>query len=293
VIVAPNFNNTAITLLVQNLIKGNQVYAMMPAGFASDDKVIHLDDMACATGGTVFGPGAQPLPAKAEEVNLGYLGQADKATITKDTTTILGGKGNAEEIQQRLESLQSTIARTASDFDKEKLQERAGRLGGGIAVIRVGGNSEVEIKEIKDRVEDALHATRAAAADGIVPGGGVTLLRAKATVSGMDWGCENSDQVLGGNILLQALEAPIRCIVDNAGGKSDVVVDKIVRGEAPGYNAYTEVYEDLMEAGVVDPARVTTAALTNAVSIAGMLLTTSCAITIDRSMVTSDPNQGF
>ena len=296
VIVAPNFSNTAISFLVHNLIKGNQMYAMMPAGFAADDKLLHIEDMATATGGEIFGPGALPLPKGTAEnpVDIGYLGTADKVIISKATTTIIGGKGDADAIKARVNTLTDRVKVTSSEFDKEKLQERVGRLSGGIAVIRVCGNSEVEIKEIKDRVEDALHATRAAAESGIVPGGGVTLLRAKTIVENIgDWGCENEDQVAGGKLLLRALEAPIRAIVENAGGMPDVVVQRIVTGLAEGYNAHTEVYENLMDAGVVDPAKVTTTALTNAVSIAGMLLTTSCAITIDRSMVVADPNQGM
>ena len=296
VIVAPNFSNTAISFLVANLIKGNQLYAMMPAGFSYDDKILHIEDMAAATGGNVFGPGALPLPkgGKEDPADLGLLGGADKISIGKALTTILGGQGQPEEIKDRVNTLKDKVAVTSSEFDKEKLQERIGRLSGGIAVIRVCGNSEVEIKEKKDRVEDALHATRAAAESGIVPGGGVTLLLAKAAIEAMpDWGCTSDDQRTGGRLLLKALEAPIRCIVDNAGGKPDVVLDKIMSGEEIGYNAHTDTYEDLMVTGVVDPAKVTISALTNAVSIAGMLLTTSCAITVDRSMVVADPNQGM
>ena len=296
VLVAPNFSNTSISFLVANLIKGNQLYAMMPAGFASDDKMLHIEDMAAATGGNIYGPGALPLPkgGKDEPVDLGLLGGADKIIIGKGTTTIIGGQGDPEEIKNRVKTLQDKVENTASEFDKEKLQERIGRLSGGIAVIRVCGNSEVEIKEKKDRVEDALHATRAAAEGGIVPGGGVTLLLAKAAVEALpDWGCINDDQKTGGRLLLKALEAPIRCIVSNAGGKPDVVLEKITKGEASGYNAHTDTYEDMLEAGVVDPAKVTISALTNAVSIAGMLLTTSCSITIDRGMLVPDQNQGM
>lgn len=290
VIVAPTFSNTFISFMVANLVKGHQFYAVMPAGFASDDKLLHIEDMAIATGGNIFGPGYIPL---ADLKDLTALGGADKLILAKTTTTILGGKGLPDEIKERVQVLQGRVLTTASEFDKEKLQERIGRLSGGIAVIRVCGNSEVEIKEKKDRVEDALHATRAAAEGGIVPGGGVALLLAKAIVEKMDWTWDNEDQETGGKILLRALEAPIRCIVQNAGGKPDLVVQKIVNGEAPGYNAHTGVYEDLMESGVVDPAKVTITALTNAVSLSGMLLTTSCAIVINRDSVTMDPNQGM
>ena len=290
VIVAPTFSNTFISFMVANLVKGHQFYAVMPAGFASDDKLPHIEDMAIATGGNIFGPGYIPL---ADLKDLTALGGADKLILAKTTTTILGGKGLPDEIKERVQVLQGRVLTTASEFDKEKLQERIGRLSGGIAVIRVCGNSEVEIKEKKDRVEDALHATRAAAEGGIVPGGGVALLLAKAIVEKMDWTWDNEDQETGGKILLRALEAPIRCIVQNAGGKPDLVVQKIVNGEAPGYNAHTGVYEDLMESGVVDPAKVTITALTNAVSLSGMLLTTSCAIVINRDSVTMDPNQGM
>lgn len=291
VFVAPNFSNTAISFLVHNLLKGNRFYAIMPAGFAADDKLLHIEDMATATGGNVFGPGAIPIK---ELVNTDLLGSADKLIIGKATTTLMGGKGDVDEIKARVSVLTERAKGSASEFDKEKLQERIGRLGGGIAVIRVCGNSEVEIKEIKDRVEDALHATRAAAEGGIVAGGGVTLLKAKAAVEALGgWGCVNQDQIEGGKLLLKALEAPIRAIVENAGGSPDVVVQKITTGEEEGYNANTGIYENLLDTGVVDPAKVTMTALTNAVSIAGMLLTTSCAITIDRSMVTADPNQGM
>lgn len=289
VFVAPNYSNTATSWLVANLIKGNPLYGIMPAGFASDDKLMHIEDMAIYAGGSVFGPGATP----PETMTAKKLGTVDKIIIDRASTIMIkssedGDEASREAIKARLKMLEAKVAATASEFDREKLQERMGRLSGGIAVIRVGGNSEVEVKEKKDRVEDALHATRAAAEGGIVSGGGVTLLRAKAAVSAAGescWGMTSKDQLVGAKLLLDALEAPLRAIVENAGGKPDLVLHKILSGEAEGYNAHTDTFEDLMAAGVVDPAKVTISALTNAVSIAGMLLTTSCSITIDRGAV--------
>ena len=289
VIVAPNYSNTATSFLVANLIKGHPFYGIMPAGFASDDKIMHIEDMAIYSGGLVFGPGATP----PETMSASKLGTVDKIVIERARTIMVksseeGDEASREAIKARLKMLEAKVAATPSEFDKEKLQERMGRLSGGIAVIRVGGNSEIEVKEKKDRVEDALHATRAAAEGGIVPGGGVTLLRAKAAVIALgeeSWGATSKDQLVGARLLLDALEAPLRAIVENAGGKPDLVLHKILTGEAAGYNAHTDTFEDLLEAGVVDPAKVTISALTNAVSIAGMLLTTSCSITIDRGAV--------
>ena len=285
-VVATAYSKIALDFLVYNCRKGVKVYAITAPGFG-DNRDAYLEDIAIATGGHVFGVAGRNLP-QLKTTDL--LGGASKVIINKASTTILGGCGNPEEIQARISNLVEVVKNTSSDFDKEKIQERIGKLSGGVAVIRVGGNSEVELKEKRDRVEDALHATRAAIQGGVVPGGGVALLNAKKAVLALGVDYETEDQELGGNLVLRAVEAPIRCIVTNAGGKPDVVVGKILAGEELGYNAHTDTFEDLMVTGVIDPANVAISALINASSNAGMILTTSVSITVIRdNQPTSEP----
>ena len=291
VIIATQFSKIALEFLVYNCRKGIKVYALQAPGFG-DNRDAYLEDIAVATGGHVFGIADRSVAALKTPQHLNLLGSATSVVINKASTTILGGKGVAEEIQERIVNLSATAKATASDFDREKIQERVGRLSGGVAVIRVGGNSEVEVKEKRDRVEDALHATRAAISGGVVPGGGVALLNAKRIVGQMDIDYESEDQELGGTLVLRAIEAPIRCIVGNAGGSPDVVVQKILSGEEKGFNAHTGQFEDLIQTGVIDPANVTISALLNSSSIAGMILTTSVSITVIRD-AQADPNQGL
>lgn len=288
-VIAPQFSNVIIDVLGRNCQQGVQVYAVTSPGFG-ENREAYMEDLVYAMGGYAAGTGGLDLERLLKEGLEKCLGSAEKAIISRASTVIIGGRGNPANIQNRIASIRQLAESTKSDFDKEKLQERMGKLSGGIAVIRVGGNSEVEVREKKDRVEDALCATRAAVLSGIVPGGGVALLKAKRNVSALgSWGCTSHDQVLGCELVLRAVEAPIRCIVDNAGGRPDVVVDKILNGEAEGYNAHTGEYQDLMASGVIDPAKVTLTALSTAASIAGTLLTTNCAITITRSNVPEMP----
>ena len=225
-----------------------------------------LEDIAILTGGTVI---SEEQGFKLENVELEHLGSAEKITVDKDNTTIIGGVGAAEDIKMRINSIKQQIEVTTSDYDKEKLQERLAKLAGGVAVLYVGAATEVEMKEKKDRVDDALHATRAAVEEGIVAGGGVALVRT----------IENEDENIGIQIVRKSLEAPLRTIVENAGMEGSVVLQKVLEGTGSfGYNARTDVYEDLKAAGVIDPTKVTRVALENAASIAGMVLTTECVI---------------
>ena len=233
-----------------------------------------LEDIAVLTGGVVI---SEEKGLKLEQATIEMLGTADKVTVTKDNTTIVNGAGAKENIQERVNQIKAQIKTTTSDYDKEKLQERLGKLSGGVAVLYVGAASEVEMKEKKDRVDDALCATRAAIEEGIVPGGGVAYIRAINALEGMKG--ENADETTGIEIIKRAIEEPLRQIVANAGKEGAVVVQKVREGEGDfGYNARTDVYEHLHAAGVVDPAKVTRVALENAASIAGMFLTTECVI---------------
>jgi chaperonin GroEL len=214
---------------------------------------------------------------KLENASLDYLGQAEKIIIDKDNTTIVNGNGKKEDITGRINQIKSQMETTTSDYDKEKLQERLAKLSGGVAILYIGAASEVEMKEKKDRVDDALHATRAAVEEGVVAGGGVAFLRAIDSLSEIS--VENDDQLTGVNIIRQALESPLRTIVANAGGEGSVVIQKIREGSGDfGYNAREDKYENLFAAGIIDPTKVTRLALENAASIAGMLLTTECVI---------------
>jgi chaperonin GroEL len=233
-----------------------------------------LEDIAILTGGTVV---SEERGFKLENTSLDMLGQTDKVVIDKDNTTIVNGKGDKDSIDLRVNQIRSQMETTTSDYDKEKLQERLAKLAGGVAVLYVGAPSEVEMKEKKDRVDDALHATRAAVEEGIVPGGGVALVRAGKALESIEF--ENEDEKTGIQIIIKAIEAPIRQIVANAGGEGAVIVSKIQEGKADfGYNAKSDTFEPMLKAGIIDPTKVTRVALENAASVAGMLLTTECVL---------------
>ena len=234
-----------------------------------------LEDIAILTGGMLV---SEDTGAKLEDAPVTVLGKAKSITITKDNTTIVEGAGDAASIKARIGQIKKQIEATTSDYDREKLQERLAKLAGGVAVIKVGAATEVEMKEKKDRVDDAMHATRAAVEEGIVPGGGVALIRAEKAIDALTF--DNADQKTGAAIIRRAIEEPLRQIVQNAGLEGSVVVNKVKEGkDGFGYNAKTDTYEDLIKAGVIDPAKVTRTALKNASSIASMILTTDCVIT--------------
>jgi chaperonin GroEL len=233
-----------------------------------------LQDIAILTGGTVI---SEEMGLKLDATTLEDLGRAEKITIDKDNTTIVNGSGAKDAIQARVAEIKAQIEKTTSDYDREKLQERLAKLAGGVAVLYVGAATEVEMKEKKDRVDDALHATRAAVAEGIVPGGGTALIRASAALEGLKG--DNEDETTGIAIIKRAIEEPLRQIVANAGGEGAVIVQKVREGKDDfGYNARTETFENLLSSGVIDPTKVVRVALENAASIAGMLLTTECVI---------------
>jgi chaperonin GroEL len=250
-----------------------KICAVKAPGFGDRRKAM-LEDIAILTGGIVI---SEEKGLKLEQATLEMLGTCDKVTVSKDNTTIVNGAGDKELIKERVNQIKAEIKNTTSDYDKEKLQERLAKLSGGVAVLYVGAASEVEMKEKKDRVDDALCATRAAIEEGIVPGGGVTYIRAAEALEGLKG--DNEDETTGIEIIKRAIEEPLRQIVANAGKEGAVVVQKVREGEGDfGYNARTDVYEHLHAAGVVDPAKVTRVALENAASIAGMFLTTECVI---------------
>ena len=273
-VVAEDVDSEALTTLVVNRLRSNlKICAVKAPGFGDRRKEM-LEDIAVLTGGIVI---SEEKGLKLEQATLEMLGTADKVTVTKDNTTIVNGAGNKENIQERVNQIKAQIKTTTSDYDKEKLQERLAKLSGGVAVLYVGAASEVEMKEKKDRVDDALSATRAALEEGIVPGGGVAYIRATEVLEGMKG--ENDDETTGIEIIKRAIEEPLRQIVANAGKEGAVVVQKVREGKGDfGYNARTDVYENLHAAGVVDPAKVARVALENAASIAGMFLTTECVI---------------
>ena len=252
---------------------GLKVCAVKAPGFGDRRKAM-LEDIAVLTGGTVI---TEEKGMKLEDAKMDMLGTAEKVTVDKDNTTIVKGHGNKKAIEARVNQIKAQIETTTSDYDKEKLQERLAKLAGGVAVLYVGAASEVEMKEKKDRVDDALHATRAAVEEGTVPGGGVAYIRAISALEGLKG--ENADETTGIEIIKRAIEEPLRQIVNNAGKEGAVIVQRVKEGKgAFGYNARTDVYEDLNQAGVVDPAKVTRIALENAASIAGMFLTTECVV---------------
>ena len=274
-IIAEDLDGEALATLVVNKLRGTiKVAAVKAPGFGDRRKEM-LTDLAVLTGGTVI---SEELGNKLEGVELTSLGQATSITIDKDNTVIVGGKGKKSEIVGRVNQIKAQVENTTSDYDKEKLQERLAKLAGGVAVLYVGAATEVEMKEKKDRVDDALHATRAAVEEGIVPGGGVAYIRAIAGLEKLK-GALNADETTGIAIVKRAIEEPLRQIVANCGIEGSIVVQNIKEGEADyGFNARTEVYENMFKAGVIDPTKVARIALENAASIAGMLLTTECVI---------------
>ena len=273
-IIAEDVDGEALTTLVVNKLRGTiKVCAVKAPGFGDRRKEM-LQDIAILTGGTMI---SEEQGKMLESVELGDLGRAEKVTVDKDNTTVVGGKGKKDDIKIRVNTIKSQIESTTSDYDREKLQERLAKLSGGVAVLYIGAATEVAMKEKKDRVDDALHATRAAVAEGIVAGGGVAYIRAIDVLEKLK--VSNEDEKIGVDIIKRALEAPIRTIVANAGIEGSIVVQKVREGKADfGFNARTEKYENLLKAGVIDPVKVTRVALENAASIAGLLLTTECTI---------------
>ncbi|MFN5319511.1 MAG: chaperonin GroEL [Bacteroidia bacterium] len=273
-IIAEDVDSEALATLVVNKIRGSlRIVAVKAPGFGDRRKAM-LEDIAVLTGGQLI---SEERGYKLENADLTYLGRAEKVTIDKDNTTIVGGVGAKDDISARVNQIKAQMEATTSDYDKEKLQERLAKLAGGVAVLYVGAATEVEMKEKKDRVDDALHATRAAVEEGIVPGGGVAYIRTITALDGVKG--ENDDETFGMNIVKRALEEPLRQIVANAGGEGSIVIQKVKEGTGDfGYNARTENYENMLSAGVIDPTKVARVALENAASIAGMLLTTECVL---------------
>src|SRR5208282_3787174 len=275
VIIAEEVEGEALATLVVNKLRGGLKVAAVKAPGFGDRRKAMLEDIAIVTGGQVI---SEDLGIKLENVKLEALGTAKKVRITKDDTTIIDGSGKKADIQARIGQIKTQIEETTSDYDKEKLQERLAKLAGGVAVIRVGGATEVEVKDKKDRVDDAMNATKAAVEEGIVAGGGVALLRAKAAIGKLDG--ENADVQAGISIVLRALEAPARQIVENAGVEGSVVIGKILENKSQtyGYDAQTEQYVDMLSAGIVDPAKVVRVALQDAASVAGLMITTEAMV---------------
>lgn len=273
-IIAEDVEGEALATLVVNSIRGVlKTVAVKAPGFGDRRKAM-LQDIAILTGATVI---AEEVGLSLEQTTLEHLGQAKRIEISKENTTIIDGFGAKELVDARVSEIRKQIETATSDYDKEKLQERVAKLAGGVAVIKVGAATEVEMKEKKDRVDDALHATRAAVEEGIVAGGGVALLRARAALQSVQ--ADNVDQEAGVKIVLRAVESPLRQIVTNAGGEASVVINKVLEGKGNfGYNAGNDTYGDMIEMGVLDPAKVTRSALQHAASIAGLMLTTECMI---------------
>ena len=273
-VIAEDVDGEALATLVVNKLRGALKIAAVKAPGFGDRRKAMLEDIAILTGGTVI---SEERGFNIENTTIDMLGSAERVTIDKDNTTIVNGSGDKKEIQARVGQIKSQIETTTSDYDKEKLQERLAKLAGGVAVLYVGAASEVEMKEKKDRVDDALHATRAAVEEGIVAGGGVALIRARKQLDKIK--SSNDDELTGIQIISRALESPLRTIVENAGGEGSVVVAKILDGKGGfGYDAKSEKYVDLFESGIIDPKKVTRVALENAASVAGMILTTECAL---------------
>jgi chaperonin GroEL len=275
VIIAEDIEGEALATLVVNKLRGGLKVAAVKAPGFGDRRKAMLEDIAILTGGQMI---AEDLGIKLENVTVAMLGKAKRIRIEKENTTIINGAGKKSDIEGRVGQIKAQIEETTSDYDKEKLQERLAKLAGGVAVIRVGGATEVEVKEKKDRVDDSLNATRAAVEEGIVAGGGVALLRAKAAVAKLK--SENADEQAGINIVLKALESPIRQIVENSGGEGSIVVGKILehKSQTYGFNAQTDEYVDMIEAGIIDPAKVVRTALQDAASVAGLLITTEAMV---------------
>jgi chaperonin GroEL len=274
IIIAEDVDGEALATLVVNKLRGALKIAAVKAPGFGDRRKAMLEDIAILTGGTVI---SEERGFTLENTTLEMLGTAEKVMIDKDNTTVVNGSGSAEEIQARVNQIKAQIEVSTSDYDKEKLQERLAKLSGGVAVLYVGAPSEVEMKEKKDRVDDALHATRAAVEEGIVAGGGVALLNAKKVLGSIK--ANNADEATGIEIINKALEAPLRIIVENSGGEGSVVVSKVSEGKDNfGYNAKDGTYVDMLKAGIIDPKKVTRVALENAASVSGMILTTECAL---------------
>jgi chaperonin GroEL len=264
----------ALATLVVNKLRGSLKIAAVKAPGFGDRRKAMLEDIAILTGGTVI---SEELGFTLENATLEMLGTAETVTIDKDNTTIVKGAGNKNDIKARVNQIKAQIETTTSDYDKEKLQERLAKLAGGVAVLYVGAASEVEMKEKKDRVDDALNATRAAVEEGIVAGGGVALVRAISVLEKLN--ADSLDEQTGINIVAKAIESPLRTIVENAGGEGSVVINKVLEGKNNfGYDAKSDKYVDMLKAGIIDPKKVTRVALENAASVAGMILTTECAL---------------
>jgi len=273
-IIAEDVDGQALATLVVNKLRGGLKIAAVKAPGFGDRRKAMLEDIAILTGGVVI---SEERGFSLENADLTMLGTAETVTIDKDNTTIVNGAGNASDIKARVNQIKAQIETTTSDYDKEKLQERLAKLAGGVAVLYVGAASEVEMKEKKDRVDDALHATRAAVEEGIVAGGGVALVRAKKVLEKIT--TDNLDETTGVQIVNKAIESPLRTIVENAGGEGSVVINKVLEGKKDfGYDAKSETYVDMLKAGIIDPKKVTRIALENAASVAGMILTTECAL---------------
>ena len=273
-IIAEDVDGQALATLVVNKLRGGLKIAAVKAPGFGDRRKAMLEDIAILTGGTVI---SEERGFSLENATLDLLGTAETITIDKDNTTIVNGSGDADAIKARVNQIKAQIETTTSDYDKEKLQERLAKLAGGVAVLYVGAASEVEMKEKKDRVDDALHATRAAVEEGIVAGGGVALVRAKSVLEKLT--ADNLDEITGIQIVARAIESPLRTIVENAGGEGSVVINKVLEGKKNfGYDAKSDEYVDMLKAGIIDPKKVTRVALENAASVAGMILTTECAL---------------
>ena len=273
-VIAEDVDGEALATLVVNKLRGSLKIAAVKAPGFGDRRKAMLEDIAILTGGTVI---SEDRGFTLENTTIEMLGSAERVTIDKDNTTIVNGSGDKKNISERVNQIKSQIETTTSDYDKEKLQERLAKLAGGVAVLYVGAASEVEMKEKKDRVDDALHATRAAVEEGIVAGGGVALLRTRKVLDKLS--SDNVDELTGIQIISRAIESPLRTIVENAGGEGSVVVAKVVEGKGNfGYDAKSEKFVDLLKEGIIDPKKVTRIALENAASVAGMILTTECAL---------------
>jgi chaperonin GroEL len=273
-IIAEDVDGEALATLVVNKLRGSLKIAAVKAPGFGDRRKAMLEDIAILTGGTVI---SEERGYTLENTTIDMLGTAERVSIDKDNTTLVNGAGGSDLIKNRVNQIKSQIETTTSDYDKEKLQERLAKLAGGVAVLYVGAASEIEMKEKKDRVDDALHATRAAVEEGIVAGGGVALIRAKSVLDKIV--TENLDETTGIQIVARAIEAPLRTIVENAGGEGSVVAAKVMEGKKDfGYNAKSDEYVDMLKAGIIDPKKVTRIALENAASVAGMILTTECAL---------------
>jgi len=287
-IIAEDVDGQALATLVVNKLRGGLKIAAVKAPGFGDRRKAMLEDIAILTGGTVI---SEERGFTLENADLSMLGTAETVTVDKDNTTIVNGAGAAKDIKARVNQIKSQIETTTSDYDKEKLQERLAKLAGGVAVLYVGAASEVEMKEKKDRVDDALHATRAAVEEGIVAGGGVALVRAKAVLAKIT--TDNLDETTGVQIVNKAIESPLRTIVENAGGEGSVVINKVLEGKKDfGYDAKSEQYVDMLKAGIIDPKKVTRIALENAASVAGMILTTECALIDIKEAEAAHPPMG-